>query len=168
MAVVPCLYVLSLNSCFFTDFPRLSTAITFGPASETIQQQGGSLLRLREQPAICQSEPNFIGRMIRNKSSSANERRNVISPEQYPFPYAIIRTAAKILIPKTESQSPWIRIPDTAMENTGLVCSAKQDTPCRCKKVGQADREGLARLQKKRWAYRSNFLQIFSFPSPYA
>ena len=39
-------------------------------------------------------KPNFKGSTIRNKSNSRNERKNVIRPEKYPFPYAIIRTAA--------------------------------------------------------------------------
>ncbi len=43
--------------------------------------------------------PNIRGSTVRNKSNNANERKNVIRPEKYPFPYAIIRTAAKMLIP---------------------------------------------------------------------
>ena len=38
--------------------------------------------------------PNFRGITVRNKSNSANERKNVIRPEKYPFPYAIIRIEA--------------------------------------------------------------------------
>ena len=40
--------------------------------------------------------PNFCGSTVRNRSSRANERKKVIKPEKYPFPYAIIRTAASI------------------------------------------------------------------------
>ena len=43
---------------------------------------------------------------IKNKSNSRNERKNVIRPEKYPFPYAIIRIAAKILIPENRKPSP--------------------------------------------------------------
>ena len=38
--------------------------------------------------------PNIRGSTVRNKSNNANERKKVIRPEKYPFPYAIIRTAA--------------------------------------------------------------------------
>ena len=56
--------------------------------------------------------PNNIDLIIthvppfRNKSNSRNERKNVIRPEKYPFPYAIIRIAAKILIPENRKPSP--------------------------------------------------------------
>ena len=44
--------------------------------------------------------------MLLDKSNSRNERKNVIRPEKYPFPYAIIRIAAKILIPENRKPSP--------------------------------------------------------------
>lgn len=51
-------------------------------------------------------KPNLRGSTAKNKSNSANERKNVIRPEKYPFPYDIIRTAAKMLIPENRKPSP--------------------------------------------------------------
>ena len=73
--------------------------------------------------------PKNPGRTIKNINNNAKERRNVITPDKYPFPYAIIRIAEKILIPENKNPNPYIRIPDTANVYTGLPASAKKETP---------------------------------------
>lgn len=106
MAVVPCLFhTLSLKSIFYSP----STAIYsdhFWTGLRNHTATGRVIASAAGTASHMPVRPNFIGRTIRNKSNSANERRNVIRPEQYPFPYAIIRTAAKILIPENRKPSP--------------------------------------------------------------
>lgn len=73
--------------------------------------------------------PQKRGRTIKNNNSSAKERKKVMSPEKYPFPYAIIRMAEKILTPENRNPMPYSRMPQTAMVYTTLSLCAKKDTP---------------------------------------
>ena len=55
------------------------------------------------------------GSMIKNRIKSTKDRKKVIMPERCPFPYAMKRTALKILKPEKRNPKPYHLIPLIAM-----------------------------------------------------